>query len=187
MGNFKSNNTLKDSVTIKAMEKILRENHDIDKLIDDDFAITSMAEATEIVGQVFSILNALLIGLTSISLVVGGVGIMNVMYVAVTERTFEIGLRKAVGAKNKDILMQFIYEAIILTMIGGIIGILAGFAFSKIAEIIASKFNFILNFPVTLFSIILAVGFSMITGIVFGYKPAKKASRLTPIEALRNE
>ncbi len=184
---FKSNNTLKDSVTIKAMEKILRENHDIDKLIDDDFAITSMAEATEIVGQVFSILNALLIGLTSISLVVGGVGIMNVMYVAVTERTFEIGLRKAVGAKNKDILMQFIYEAIILTMIGGIIGILAGFAFSKIAEIIASKFNFILNFPVTLFSIILAVGFSMITGIVFGYKPAKKASRLTPIEALRNE
>ncbi len=183
---FKSNDTEKDPVTIKAMEKILRKNHDIDRPIDDDFAITSMAEATDIVSQVFAILNALLIGLTSISLVVGGVGIMNVMYVAVTERTFEIGLRKALGAKKQDILMQFIYEAIILTMIGGIVGILAGFTFSKTAEIIASKFDFILNFPVTLFSVILAVGFSMVTGIVFGYKPAKKASELTPIEALKN-
>lgn len=183
---FKSEDTQKDPATIKMMEGILRKNHDIDQPIDDDFAITSMAEATEIVGQVFSILNALLIGLTSISLVVGGVGIMNVMYVAVTERTFEIGLRKALGAKKQDILMQFIYEALILTMIGGVIGILIGFAFSKTAEIIASSFNFALDFPVTLFSIALAVGFSMLTGIIFGYTPAKKASELTPIEALRS-
>ncbi len=184
---FKSNDISKDSLTIRAMEKIIRKNHDINEPIDDDFAITSMSEATEIVGQVFSILNALLIGLTSISLVVGGVGIMNVMYVAVTERTSEIGLRKAIGAKTSDILMQFIYEAIILTMVGGLVGIFFGSVVSKIAEIIALKFNFTLSFPVTLFSVILAVGFSMITGIVFGYKPARKASKLTPMEALRNE
>ncbi len=184
---FKSNDTQKDAITIKTMEKILRKNHDIDLPIDDDFTITSMSEATDMVDQIFSILNALLIGLTSISLVVGGVGIMNVMYVAVTERTSEIGLRKALGAKNKDILMQFIYEAIILTLIGGLVGIITGAVFSKIAEIVASKFEFILSFPVTLFSVLLAVGFSMITGVIFGYKPAKKASRLTPMEALRNE
>jgi len=184
---FKSKDISKDTSTIKAMEKIIRKNHNINKTIDDDFAVTSMSETTEIVDQVFSILNALLVGLTSISLLIGGVGIMNVMYVAVTARTFEIGLRKALGAKNKDILKQFIYEAFVLTMVGGIIGIIAGSIVSKIAELIALKFDFILNFPVTLFSIILAVGFSMITGIVFGYKPAKKASQLTPMEALGNK
>lgn len=184
---YKSLDTEKDPLTIKAMEKIMRDRHDIDKEIDDDFAITSMSEATEIVGQVFVVLNILLIGLTSISLIVGGVGIMNVMYVAVTERTFEIGLRKAIGAGKKDILMQFIYESIILTSIGGFIGIILGFAFSKTAEVVASRFDFILDFPVTIFSIVLAIGFSMITGIIFGFKPAKKASGLTPIEALRNE
>jgi putative ABC transport system permease protein len=184
---FKSKNTDKDNLTIKAMENILRKNHDIDDPEDDDFAITSMAEANEILDQVFSVLNILLIGLTSISLLVGGVGIMNVMYVAVTERTFEIGLRKAVGAKKKDILLQFIYEALILTMIGGLVGIFLGSVFSKIAEIIAGNFNFVLDFPVTAFSVILAVGFSMLTGIVFGYKPAQKASKLTPMEAFRND
>lgn len=184
---FKSINKDKEHLTIKMMEKVLRKNHDIDEIIDDDFAITSMTEATEIINKVFSILNILLIGLTSISLVVGGVGIMNVMYVAVTERTFEIGLRKALGAKNKDILLQFIYESVILTLIGGMIGTIIGWSFSKITEIIASRFDFILNFPVSLFSIILAMSFSIITGVIFGYKPAKKASELTPIEALRKE
>ncbi len=182
---FKSKNTNKDVLTIKAMEKILAKKHNIKKEEDKDFAITSMAEAAEIVGQVFSILNILLISLTSVSLIVGGVGIMNVMYVAVTERTFEIGLRKAVGAKRKDVLLQFIYEAIILTLLGGLIGILFGFLIAKIFELIAIQMNFFLTFPVTSFSILLAIGFSMLTGVVFGYKPAKKASKMTPIEALR--
>lgn len=184
---FKSKDPAKDPSTIKAMEKIMRKNHNIEKEEDEDFAITSMAEATEIVGQVFSILNVLLIGLTSVSLIVGGVGIMNVMYVAVTERTFEIGLRKAVGAKKRDVLLQFIYEAIILTLLGGLIGILLGFLIAKIAEIIAAQLNFFLTFPVTSFSILLAIGFSMLTGVVFGYKPARKASQMTPIEALRKD
>ena len=184
---FKSKDTSKDSLTIKAMEKILQDNHDIDKEIDEDFAITSMSEASEIVGDVFNILNYLLIGITSISLIVGGVGIMNVMYVAVTERTFEIGLRKAIGARKKDILLQFIYEAIILTMLGGFIGIVLGLLIAKIAELIAGKLDFVLNFPVTLFSVVLAVGFSAITGVSFGFKPAQKASKMTPMEALRND
>jgi len=184
---FKSKDTNKDPLTISSMEEILRDNHNIDKEIDDDFAITSMAEATEIVGQVFTILNILLIGLTSISLIVGGVGIMNVMYVAVTERTFEIGLRKAIGARKKDVLMQFVYEAIVLTTIGGLVGVIIGISFSKTAELIAPRLGFVLEFPVTAFSIILAIGFSMLTGVIFGFKPAQKASRLTPMEALRND
>jgi putative ABC transport system permease protein len=146
-----------------------------------------MAEATEIIDQVFSVLNILLIGLTSISLLVGGVGIMNVMYVAVTERTFEIGLRKAIGAKKGDILWQFVYEALILTLIGGLTGILLGSIFSKIAELVASRFDFFLEFPVTIFSIILALGFSVLTGVIFGFKPAQKASNLTAMEALRQD
>jgi len=184
---LKSRDITKDSLTIKGMEGILRKNHNINDPKDDDFAITSMAEANDMIDQVFGILNILLIGLTSISLLVGGVGIMNVMYVAVTERTFEIGLRKSIGAKKGDILWQFIYEALILTMIGGAVGILLGAIFSNIAEIIADRLNFVLTFPVTIFSIILAVSFSVATGVIFGYKPAKKASGLTPIEALRNE
>jgi ABC-type antimicrobial peptide transport system permease subunit len=182
---FKTENQDKDKLTIKMMESILRDNHNIDDPEDDDFAITSMAEATEIIDQVFGVLNILLIGLTSISLLVGGVGIMNVMYVAVTERTFEIGLRKAIGAKKKDILWQFVYEALILTLIGGLAGILLGSIFSKIAELVAGRFDFVLNFPVTGFSILLALGFSVLTGVIFGYKPAKKASNLTAIEAIR--
>jgi putative ABC transport system permease protein len=182
---FKTENQDKDKLTIKMMESILRDNHNIDDPEDDDFAITSMAEATEIIDQVFGVLNILLIGLTSISLLVGGVGIMNVMYVAVTERTFEIGLRKAIGAKKKDILWQFVYEALILTLIGGLAGILLGSIFSKIAELVAGRFDFVLDFPVTSFSVILALGFSVLTGVVFGYKPAKKASGLTAIEAIR--
>ncbi len=184
---FKSNNTDKDDLTIKAMEKILRKNHNINREIDDDFAITSMSEATEMVDQIFSVLNILLIGLTSISLIVGGVGIMNVMFVAVTERTFEIGLRKSIGAKRRDILLQFIYEAIILTLLGGLIGMFLGLGVSRISEIIMAKLNFSLTFPVTSFSVLLAISFSVLVGLIFGYKPAQKAAKLTPIEALRKE
>jgi putative ABC transport system permease protein len=182
---FKTEDQERDKLTIKMMESILRENHNIDDPEDDDFAITSMAEATEIIDQVFGVLNILLIGLTSISLLVGGVGIMNVMYVAVTERTFEIGLRKAIGAKKKDILWQFVYEALILTLIGGLAGILLGSVFSKIAELVAGRFDFVLDFPVTSFSVLLALGFSVLTGVIFGYKPAKKGAGLTAIEAIR--
>ncbi|EKE20477.1 MAG: ABC superfamily ATP binding cassette transporter, membrane protein, partial [uncultured bacterium] len=112
--------------TMEEMRSIMRDEHDIEydnekdkkEGIDDDFAIMSIAEAKEILDKVFNIIDALLLALVSVSLIVGGVGIMNVMYVAVTERTQEIGLRKAVGARNRDVLWQFIFEAIFLTLLG---------------------------------------------------------------------
>ncbi|MDH4330800.1 MAG: ABC transporter permease, partial [Candidatus Moranbacteria bacterium] len=113
--------------TVDEMIAVMREEHDIEDPDDDDFAVMSMAEAREILDKVFAIINFLLLSLTSISLIVGGVGIMNVMYVAVVERTPEIGLRKAVGAHESDLMWQFIWESIFITLIGGIIGIFLGY------------------------------------------------------------
>ena len=112
---------------------------------------------------------------------------MNVMYVAVVERTFEIGLRKAVGAKSADILKQFLFEAIIITLIGGIVGIIFGFVISLGVSYILSVVGFNLELSVTLNSVLLAVGFSATTGIIFGFYPAYRASKLSPMEALRKE
>lgn len=181
--------------TMEEMRTIMRDKHDIeydnekDKKdgIDDDFAVMSIAEAKEILEKVFGTINILLISLASISLVVGGVGIMNVMYVAVTERTQEIGLRKSVGARNVDILWQFIFEAIFLTLLGGIIGIVIGISLSELATYIISTYGYAVEFRVTGSSVLIAVGFSMIVGMMFGFYPARKASSLTPAEALRKE
>ena len=192
---FKIKNMNAVDQTMEEMRAMMRDKHDIeydnekDKKdgIDDDFAVMSIAEAKEILDKVFNIINALLLALVSISLVVGGVGIMNVMYVAVTERTQEIGLRKAVGARNRDILWQFIFEAIFLTLLGGIVGIILGILFSELGTYIIAQYDYSVIFSVTGSSVLLAVGFSMITGVVFGFYPARKASSLTPAEALRKE
>jgi putative ABC transport system permease protein len=119
--------------------------------------------------------------------VVGGVGIMNVMYVAVTERTFEIGLRKSIGAQKSDILKQFLFEAIFLTVLGGIIGVALGFLLSGISEHLAADFGYNLKFPVTWKAVLVGFGFSALTGLVFGIYPARKASQMSPMEALRKE
>ncbi|MDX9855319.1 MAG: ABC transporter permease [Methanoculleus sp.] len=181
--------------TIAQMEMVMRDRHGIEykneedkkKKLKDDFAIISIAEAKEIIDNVFVIINVLLVGLASISLVVGGVGIMNIMYVAVTERTKEIGLRKSVGAKNSDILLQFIFESVFLTFIGGFMGILIGYILSKIITQFAQNAGFFVEFSVTWYSILIGFGFSAAVGIIFGYYPARKASRLSPMEALRKE
>jgi len=110
-----------------------------------------------------------------------------VMYVAVTERTFEIGLRKSIGAKKSDILKQFLFEAVFLTVFGGILGVAVGFLLSGAFERIASDFGYNLEFPVTLKSVLIGFGFSALTGLVFGIYPAKRASQLSPMEALRKE
>lgn len=187
MAIFKLKDMGKLDLTVAQATDVLRVQHDIENPDDDDFAVNSIVEVLEILNKVFFSVNLLLIALTSISLIVGGVGIMNVMYVSVTERTFEIGLKKSIGAKNSQILFQFIFEAIFITMLGGIIGLALGFGISKVGEIIAVSYGFSLKFPITWWSAAIGLGFSAGTGIIFGYFPAKKASQLSPMEALRKE
>lgn len=184
---FRMKDTTKAELTVLEATDIMRDQHDINDPDDDDFAITSIVQAKEIVGKILSVINILLLTLTSISLLVGGVGIMNVMYVAVAERTYEIGLRKSLGAKNSDILKQFLFEAIFLTIIGGFLGVAIGFVISQVAGYFAGRAGFFVQFQITLFSILLSAGFSAGVGILFGFWPARRASKLTPMEALRKE
>lgn len=174
-------------VTVADITDALRRKHNITDPDKDDFSATSIKEAQDIIGNVFGTINILLLALTSISLVVGGVGIMNVMYVAVTERTYEIGLRKSVGAKNRDILLQFLFEAIFLTLLGGIAGVILGYLFSLLLSLVFAKLGYNLQFIITSGTLLLAVGFSAAVGIIFGYYPARSASKLSPMEALRKE
>lgn len=156
--------------------------HKLNTPAQADFTIFSQNDILNTASQVTGTFTALLGGIAAISLLVGGIGIMNIMLVTVTERTREIGLRKALGAKKKIIITQFLAEAIILTITGGIIGMAVGIGISYILSRIVS-----LPFTISLSSILLAVGVSGIIGVLFGWYPAKKASDLQPIEALRYE
>jgi putative ABC transport system permease protein len=147
-----------------------------------DFSIFTSEDLLETVNVVTGIFTTLLAGIAAISLLVGGIGISNIMLVSVTERTKEIGLRKAVGAKRRDILVQFIIEAIVLTLLGGILGIFVGILLGWGVGSLAS-----INSSITWESIFLATGVSIIIGIIFGFAPAYKAARLDPIDALRYE
>ncbi len=173
--------------TVAEIEDVMRRQHHVSNPDKDDFTVDSVKEIQETLQSVFGTINILLLALTSISLLVGGVGIMNVMYVAVVERTFEIGLRKALGAKSSDILGQFLLEAMLITFAGGILGIFLGVAFSFLLSFLFSLLGFDLVFSITGQAVILACGFSIGVGIIFGYYPARQASRLSPMEALRRE
>lgn len=174
-------------VTVADVNDTLKRLHRTYKPEQEDYSVTTIQEAQKIVEDVFGTINILLLALTSISLLVGGVGIMNVMYVAVVERTFEIGLRKAVGAKANDIRNQFLFEAIFLTIAGGLVGIVLGYFIALGFSYAIALLGYTLKFSITLNSILIAVGFSATTGIIFGYYPAYKASKLSPMEALRRE
>lgn len=174
-------------VTVADMIDAMRRQHNVTDPNKEDFLVSSIKEVQDTIAKVFGTINILLLALTSISLVVGGVGIMNVMYVAVVERTFEIGLRKSVGAKASDILKQFLFEAIFITFAGGLVGILLGFIFSFLLSYVFSALGYALQFTITSQSILLATGFSVAVGMVFGFYPAKRASELSPMEALRKE
>ena len=184
---FKLKDMKKLDWTILNATDVLREQHDITNPDDDDFAVNSIVEVLNILNTVFFAVNLMLLALVSISLIVGGVGIMNVMYVSVTERTFEIGLKKAIGAKDNHILLQFLFEAIFITLLGGIIGFLVGWGISKTGEILAAGYGFNLKFTITWWAAAIGLGFSGATGIIFGYFPARKASKMEPMEALRKE
>lgn len=150
------------------------------RLTEDDFSVMTAESTLDIVKNITNILSLALGGIAAISLLVGGIGVANIMLVSVTERTREIGLRKALGAKRRDILKQFLLEAVILSLLGGTIGIILGLIASYILSI------FLVS-SVTPFSVILAFGFSVLIGVVFGMAPAIRASKLNPIDALRYE
>jgi putative ABC transport system permease protein len=161
---------------------LLRERHDIAPDEDDDFFVMNQADMLEMASQITGILTAFLGAIAGISLLVGGIGIMNIMLVSVTERTREIGLRKAVGARKGDILIQFLLEAVVLSVLGGLFGILLGMGLGKLVDLTG-----LMNSVVTPDSILLAVGFSAAVGLFFGIYPANQAAKLNPIEALRYE
>ena len=148
---------------------------------DDAYFIFNMEDIISTIGDITGMMSLLLAGIASISLVVGGIGIMNMMLVSVTERTSEIGLRKALGAEPQSIQLQFIIESIFLSVFGGILGLGLGMLIAYIASIFIG-----FNLTISLGTILLAIGFSAIVGIVFGFMPARKASRLNPIDALRH-
>ena len=167
------------------VERTLRENHDIEDPKKDDFSVQTQNDIAARVGMITTILTVLLASIAAISLVVGGVGIMNIMYVSVTERTKEIGLRKALGATNRNILAQFLSEAVLLTGGGGIVGAVAGIGLSALATYLARTVGGLeLPFVFSQAGIILGVGVSSLIGLVFGVFPAREAARKSPVEAL---
>jgi len=173
--------------TAEEARMILRENHDISDPIKDDFRVTTMEEMMEMLDTIIGALTILLLAIIIISLVVGGVGILNVMYVTVSERTAEIGLRKAVGANYRAIMRQFLTESVIITVFGGLIGVVAGILASFGLYLVANYFGLEWAFSIPLRGVIVAVSFSLLFGIVFGIAPARRAARLDPVEAMRRE
>jgi putative ABC transport system permease protein len=174
-------------LTAADITSLMRERHDITDPARDDFAVTTQAEAMALLDTIVGAITLLLIAIAGISLVVGGIGIMNIMYVSVAERTFEIGLRKAVGAKKKDVLDQFLLESIFITFAGGIIGIIFGILFSLMITLIAKYLGYNFAFVVPISSLFLASGVSIVVGLLSGYYPARTAASLDPIVALRQE
>ncbi|WP_316812631.1 ABC transporter permease [Pedobacter heparinus] len=167
---------------VAEITRTLKETHRIREGQENDFQVRTQAELMTMMNSTSSMMTALLTAVASISLVIGGIGIMNIMYVSVTERTREIGLRMSIGARGIDILLQFLIEAVMISVTGGVIGVLLGISASLILPSI-------LNWPTVIseFSIVISFLVCAITGIFFGYYPALKASNLDPIEALRYE
>ncbi|MBE2235005.1 MAG: ABC transporter permease [Anaerolinea sp.] len=165
------------------IEELLRQRHNIQFRGDDDFTVINQADLVAIFGQITGVITLFLGAIAAISLLVGGIGIMNIMLVSVTERTREIGIRKAVGARRRDILLQFLIEAMVLSLIGGLIGIGLGWA----GAVLITSLQDDLTAVVTAQSVLLATGFSLAVGLFFGIYPATRAAGLNPIDALRYE
>lgn len=173
--------------TAEDIKNLLRHNHDITNPDKDDFLVATQNQIMDTFNTIFNGITILLIAIAAISLVVGGVGIMNIMYVVVTERTAEIGLKKALGANNGDILREFLVEAVLVTLIGGAFGILFGALLSWVVSIVASANGLSWGFTLPLSAIIIGFGVSAAIGISFGVLPARSAAKLDPIRALTHE
>ena len=172
----------KNDVAVK-----LRDLHDIDDPSDDDFSVRDQASAMELVGTITNAMRYFLLAVGTISLIVGGVGVMNVMLIAVSQRIKEVGLRKAVGAKNIDVMIQFLIESATISFFGGAIGIIFGITVSFLASVIINSMGYNWKFLISIDSIIVAVVVSVLIGIIFGLYPALKAAKISPMEALRYE
>lgn len=174
--------------TVQDIKATLRDSHNITDPGKDDFFVETQAQAMQTVSVITDVLTLFLGAVAAISLLVGGIGIMNIMLVSVTERTREIGLRKALGATEKDIMVQFLLEAVILTASGGVIGIALGGGFSFLASlVISSVLSVNWAFSLPLLAVILGLGVSVVVGLTFGIYPARQASQKSPIESLRYE
>jgi len=165
----------------------LRNQHDIDDPVNDDFTIRDQASAVEAVGDITNVLRYFLLAIGSVALVVGGVGIMNIMLIAVSQRVREVGLRKALGARNTDVMAQFLVESAAVSFLGGAIGIILGVLVSFLASAVIQSLGYNWPFLISIWSIIIAVAVSILIGIIFGLYPAYKAARVSPMEALRYE
>ena len=164
------------------IERLLRERRNIGPGAEDNFSVRDMKEVAQTLTATTTVLTGLLAAVAGVSLLVGGIGIMNIMLVSVTERTREIGIRLAIGAQESQVLLQFLVEAIVLSLFGGVIGILAGLGIAALATR-AIQIPFVLDPAIVLF----AFAFSALVGVLFGYFPARRAARLNPIDALRHE
>ena len=173
--------------TAEDIRLALRDNHNITDPYKDDFFVQTQADALNTFNTIFGAITLLLIAIAAISLIVGGVGIMNIMYVVVTERTAEIGLKKALGAKNSDILAEFLIESVLVTVIGGVAGIIFGSALGWLVSVAAAAGGLEWPFVIPLYSIAIAFGVSAAIGIGFGVLPAYSAAKLDPVEAMRYE
>jgi putative ABC transport system permease protein len=165
----------------------LRTNHRIKDPSDDDFSVRNTAQAIETITNVTNVLKYFLTGIAAISLVVGGIGIMNIMLIAVNQRIREVGLRKAVGARTRHIIVQFLIESCFITFVGGVIGIFWGILISFVASIVINSLGYNWEFIISFSSIAVATIVAVMIGIIFGIYPARKASQISPMEALRYE
>lgn len=172
---------------ITQTKEIMREQHDIENEGEDDFTIYTTASFLNTLENITNALKFFLSAIAAISLLVGGVGIMNIMLVSVNERTREIGLRKSIGATTNNIQNQFLVESVVVTVLGGLIGIIIGITFSGLVAVVANAMGYNWTFVVTIPSILVGVGVAGGVGILFGWYPAKKAANLQPIEALHYE
>jgi len=166
----------------REIEALMRDRRRIAAGAENDFSIMDRAQIAQVLTGINSVLTGMLSSVAAVSLLVGGIGIMNIMLVSVTERTREIGIRLAIGAEGRQVLTQFLVEAVVLSLVGGIIGVIVGLGLAFAASIFMA-----IPFAPQVYVVILAFGFSALIGVIFGYFPARKAARLDPIDALRHE